>query len=531
MPCQCVACALAGQPAPFVMVERGSAVSRLCAATASLDVIQFVYRALPLHYIRGNLGARWWAYSAKPEGQIGKGKGRSAQGSQAMAIETGEMQWRGSTTRRGLLTLGGIAMGGLLLAACNPLATRREEPADQSISTPHTLEWAFWGSDAHEATARQTIEKFRERYPGVTLVARRIEDPYAMRLASAVASGKAPDVQWVDLAQYPVNVLLRQYLDVTVPLNKSKTIPPEAFYPRPLNVFHFRDRWSAVPVDLDADVMYVNRSLLERTGLAAPVDDDWTWDDYLRLCQGLAEASLPHDAAPTTRPEWTIPLWASGADILDDESQPRVSVIASPVAVQALQWTVDLGTRYGLVAQPEFMAPYGGALGYFAAGKLAFWPAAAEMARAVADRVPADRWGVLPMPKGERRRATSHCATGLAIWAGTPAPDAAWRAVEFLAGPVGAGAMARTGLVTPVLKDVAQDIDFMLSRTLSPEENLAFVNAMSYARRVTLSPLWARIMLVLNTRLAPVWSGTVPPKDAAMACKLEIDPLLAMGSQ
>ena len=95
--------------------------------------------------------------------------------------------------------------------------------------------------------------------------------------------------------QVPVGwSLLGRTIDATgKPCVGLGEIVPEAFYPSALAFGQEDGRQLAIPYECAPNMMFVNKTILDREGIALP-DPDWTWEDFLSICR-----QVPHSTDET----------------------------------------------------------------------------------------------------------------------------------------------------------------------------------------------------------------------------------------
>lgn len=94
----------------------------------------------------------------------------------------------------------------------------------------------------------------------------------------------------------------------------------ESYYSTTLQAGQYGGRQYALPYETVPMLMFVNKSLLNKEGLAVP-DNDWTWDDLYRICSQITKDrdgdGLP-DQFGTYNYGWTEAVYSNGAKLFDE---------------------------------------------------------------------------------------------------------------------------------------------------------------------------------------------------------------------
>lgn len=129
--------------------------------------------------------------------------------------------------------------------------------------------------------------------------------------------------------------------------NELKNILPE-----PLMSCYSNDTLVAVPINIDAGIMYYREDLLERlknyNRILSKLDDTITWDDFIKLGEQLNTKENPFYIFPAADYEGLICSYmelALSASPKIFDSKRKINLLA-PASVNALQLLVDLVQRY-----------------------------------------------------------------------------------------------------------------------------------------------------------------------------------------
>ncbi|WP_303840383.1 ABC transporter substrate-binding protein [Selenomonas ruminantium] len=138
------------------------------------------------------------------------------------------------------------------------------------------------------ALLEAAITRFEAEHPGVKVkyVSGIRKEDYSEWLAERLLNGDEPDVFVVpgtDFALYASSGAL-------APLDRSMGMDTDfnqdVFYPMVLDYGRWQGESYALPVGAVPTLMFVNKTLLAKEGIAIP-RNDWTWRDFLRICKAV----------------------------------------------------------------------------------------------------------------------------------------------------------------------------------------------------------------------------------------------------
>ncbi|MFH1745917.1 MAG: sugar ABC transporter substrate-binding protein [Planctomycetota bacterium] len=302
------------------------------------------------------------------------------------------------------------------------------------------LRVANWGSPAVEG-AFMTLERifaaeFEAKHPGVRVRVEQIpgHGQYAPKVIMMHVSGSPPDVIQLDASSGAVfmdNDVLR---DLTPYIANDDHFNLDVYFENVVDVFGGRNRLYAIPLDFTPMVMFYNKTLFDRAGVAYP-QRGWTWDDFLDAAKRLTIHADP-DKPPTqygfnfenVMPFWVLWLWTNGGDVLSPDGTRASGYFDSPQSIEAIQFLVDLG-RVHRVA-PTLAERDAAGVDLFLDGRAAMdlkghWMMIDYRARNI-------NVGVAPLPTNNVEPSTVAYESGLAIMSGSRHPDLAWEYIKHM---------------------------------------------------------------------------------------------------
>ncbi|MEU7616532.1 extracellular solute-binding protein [Micromonospora rifamycinica] len=225
--------------------------------------------------------------------------------------------------KRFRIALAVVASAALLLAGCNGGSAGPR--ADFDPNTPVTLDLAFWGNDTRAGFYQAAIAKFTEKYPRITVNSTFLAFPEFWEKRQIESAGRdLPDVMQFDYAylrQYSQNKLLldlRPYF--------GKYIKTDGLDESTLKVGVVNGATTALPVGTNAWAMFVNNTLLGRSGVAA-YPGGTSWDGYTAWMESVTRAGAGKvwgGVDPTERLQsFELTLRANGKNLFDDAGTPQ----------------------------------------------------------------------------------------------------------------------------------------------------------------------------------------------------------------
>ncbi len=383
--------------------------------------------------------------------------------------------------------------------------------------------------DAQELAAYRQLVAAYERESGqkAELIAVPDREAHVQKLTTAFAGGSPPDVFLINYRNYASFAARGALEPLDLRLERSRTLDREAFYPQPLEAFTFRGALLCLPQNVSSLVVYYNRDLFRQAGLRDP-EPDWTYEDFREAARKLTE---PFRAERDVRrygvgvePEIVrlAPfVWSAGGDVVDDRDDPGRLEIDTPEGRAGLLAFLDLqgGDRLAPFEQEVEAKPLDerfldGELGMFLSSRR---------------EVPTFRtiedfdWDVAPFPRLGEPASVPHSDAYCVAKGGRA--DAAWRFVEFAAGPQGQRILARSGRIVPSLKRVATSRDF-LNPGQRPRSSQVFLDAIPIARRLPVASTWPEIEDAADLAIKRAYYTELTLDEALARLERETAPLL-----
>lgn len=303
----------------------------------------------------------------------------------------------------------------LVLAAC---------AAPTPTPEPVTIRFAFPTPDQDHY--QKLVDQFTQKNPNVKieLVGRRW-DP----LTGIDPSGA--DV--ILTSQFGLDELRRRASLISLDplIAGDKDLNQADFLPNALKMFVDSGKTWALPAGLDPQVLYYNKELFDRRGVAYP-QDGWTRDDFYQVVLKLRdEASGTFGYAVAT--EYLDPIlfvYQHGGQLFDDLQAPERTTFTHPKTVEAVDWYAKLLREPGAVVTSQTTTT--NVQGALRTGRAGMWIGPLSTRGGRLERSPWPiKWGMTTLPR-DAQSATMATATGFAITTQCSNSRACWQLISFL---------------------------------------------------------------------------------------------------
>lgn len=338
------------------------------------------------------------------------------------------------------------------------------------------------------------------------------------------------DLARIDITEFAAYVREGALVDLEPFARADRDFHPEQTWSFALEACRdARGHLFGLPSTFTPYVMYYNRDLLERAGVAPP-RAGWTWDEFLDAARRTT-IDADHDGRAEqygiSLTQWlqaVVPwIWQNGGDLLD-AGRTR-SRLAEPEAVEAFEFLHRL-LHEEKVASFDASFANQFSQGLFQAGKAAFYGPVGYWETYRFRGLDSFRWDVAPLPRA-KSAATSVAMTVYVVPRTSAHPELAWRFLRELAGPRFQAELARIGNGVPGLVSVARSPDF-LKPGVPPESEQVFLDVLEHARLLPPLANWKKIEALCQAELEGIL--LVRDTDVRAACgrmALKTDEFLA----
>jgi multiple sugar transport system substrate-binding protein len=213
-----------------------------------------------------------------------------------------------------------------------------------------------WAGQSEAKELQAILDKLNAASQSYEIVQDSNPADYDTRIVTQLAGDSGPDLFWVsaqNAAKYASQGVL---LDITDRLKGSNAPAAQLddYFKSSLSPFTIQDKIYGLPWLQQPVVMYVNKSLFDKSGIGYPTDT-WKWVDFTKAATQLTvdkNGKHPGDAGfdsknivqwGTTLNGWPpaqMFIWQNGGDVISEDLSN--SPIDSPQAMEALKFYSDL---------------------------------------------------------------------------------------------------------------------------------------------------------------------------------------------
>lgn len=363
------------------------------------------------------------------------------------------------------MTLVGALSAGLL-AGCggnsenNSSPSTAPSPAAASASAsaapsnePVKLKWALWDWEA-TAYYKPLIEAYKKVHPNVTIEYVDLGSTDYMTMLSTQLSGGA-DLDILTIKDIPgyANLVKQNHLE---PLKNyiSKASINTADYGGTVEQIQVNNEVYALPFRSDFWVVYYNKDLFDKAGVAYPTND-MTLDQYDALARKMTSGSGSAKVYGGHYHTWRSAVQLFG--ILDGKN----TIVGGeydflkPTYERILKEQTD-GIVMDYATLKTSSTHYSGVFynNNVAMMNMGSWFIATQIAKVQSGESKATNWGIVkyPHPDGVAAGTTLGTITSLAVNKKSAKKDAALEFMKFVTGKEGAAVIAGTGTI-PAIKD------------------------------------------------------------------------------
>jgi multiple sugar transport system substrate-binding protein len=344
----------------------------------------------------------------------------------------------------------------LVVAGCRPAAETQPaaQPtgAVQPTSAPEMPEgtiavedgasivFSGWGDETEQKIYRDSIARFNQLYPNVTVDFQPIPADFQVKIKAAMAGGVAPDVMYIDDQLMTAFAPTGQLLPLDSYMAEAGVTRGD-FIPSLLTIFTLDNQTYALPKDWGTLGLVYLPEAFEAAGIAEPTAD-WTWEDlrtaartiaaggeYAGFCQGADWARF----AP-----WAF---ANGGAYASDDY--KTAMVNSPAVIEAATFVANMKQEGSLATAADMGAGWcGEAIGKKLA---AMTYEGGWMVNYMRNDFADVDWKAVPLPTGPQGKANVIFTNGIGVNAASQYPRAAAALAIFLTGRENQGEIVATG--------------------------------------------------------------------------------------
>lgn len=374
----------------------------------------------------------------------------------------------------------------------------------------------FSGSDStgSGAALREMIAEFEKQNPNIKVELQTIGyDDYFTQLQSKVVGGNAADVFELNYE----NFVAYASQDVLLQLD-GKLGDTSGFNQTALDAFRYNGVQYGVPNSFSNCVMFYNKDLFDKAGLAYPTDD-WTWKDAEAAGQKIRALGPNYFGfyRPLTFNEFYKGAAQNGGSLID--ASGKKFTIDRPENIAAAQemagWQIDsniMPTEAQMGGMGDWDLFKSGRLGMLVTGIWAFGDFGANCSFP---------WDITVEP-GNTQKACHFFSNAYAVSKTSKHPEEAAKLALFLAGSKEATALrvAAAWELPPVT--YPEIIESYLSMT-PPDNREAVFTSLDYLVTPPVCTQQAEMSAIIDSYLNQIVYGKMDAASALKACQAELE--------
>jgi multiple sugar transport system substrate-binding protein len=378
---------------------------------------------------------------------------------------------------------------------------------------------------------RNVIAAYENEHPDVNVKMSEASDrdDLIARLSTSFAGGTPPDLFLLNYrfyAQFAARGVLEAIEDR---VDDSDVFQQEDFYKEAMDAFRFDDKLTCLPQNISSLVVYYNKDLFQKSGVAAP-KEGWKWDDMVAAAKKLTKDSNGDGKAEVYGLGIEASLiriapfvWSAGGELVDDDENPTHFTLDTPEAEVALERFLQLHVVEKVTPSEEEVEAEDDET-RFQNGRMAM-VLSSRRSTPTFRTIQNFDWDVAALPQHEQQAGILH-SDAYCLTKASEDKDAAWSFMEYALGPEGAPIVAKSGRTVPSLKSVAESEAF-LDPTAKPANSQVFLDTIPVIRQVPSISTWPEIEDAAGTILEEGYYNGESAAAVARELRLATDDLFA----
>ena len=132
--------------------------------------------------------------------------------------------------------------------------------------------------------------------------------------------GTEPDVFFVPEADFSTFAQINALKNLNELIREDDSFNPDTFYRTAYEYGKFGGKQYALPIECAPNMMFVNKTILDREKIDLPAED-WTWEDFYRICRIVTrdtDGTGIIDQFGTVNYSWIDAFDANGVELFDE---------------------------------------------------------------------------------------------------------------------------------------------------------------------------------------------------------------------
>ena len=418
-----------------------------------------------------------------------------------------------------------VLLGFAWLASAENGGTAEDGGTTQDGGT-QVIRFTYWANYMENQYVTKVCEAFERDNPGIKIKREWCVGDYGRKLQLLFITGKAGDILMMDDEYFPTYGVrgyledLRPYMlresdplerGLAAELRYIETPPeqhdpafPREYLPTALESFNYRGFQGGLPWDGNICLMFYNKDLFDREGIAYPTKD-WTWAEFRELAKRFTkdlDGDGHIDQFGTNMGFDMLGLepiiWSFGGDLLSPDRSR--CTIQEPPGMAACRLIYDMKMVDRSIAWTGQLEGFNTEV-QLLTGRVAVVPSMSYMIPALNRVQDGMRWGIMHMPLGPTGLRYSRATwDGISIYAHA-APEKkeiAWRFIKHFLSDESQALLGDMQRGMPVRRSIAME-HYVQAATPADEE--IALDAMAYARLTPITPRYQELHDAFNTDL------------------------------
>jgi multiple sugar transport system substrate-binding protein len=424
-----------------------------------------------------------------------------------------------------------LACGALILSASLALSpTTGVSRAAVATAPSGEVVWALPADPNAIKASQKQADLFHQMHPAITIKILQIPNNtnYDIKVQTLIAGGAPPDLFGSGDVILPTLFQKGYARDLTPYINRDHYSLSD-FFQEEFRAFRYKGDIYALTDNWDTQVMYYNKDLFRKDGVAFP-NKNWTWNDFRAAAIKLTHGSGSSKQYGAVFTSWFAPvydlIWSYGGDIFSADG--KSTLLNQPAAEQAIQWLADLYLKDKVSPTPSMLGSNGPDL-RFMSGRAAMmidggrWWAAEFVGPPGITKFD---WAAAPIPKGPKGRANFFHISCYIVARNAKNPDAAWEFLKFLLSKQGIAIVAADQQGIPSRVSLAHDPSFTKDPTNVKHDLVQpWFDSLPTVHAAPMIINFNQAQSLIDTALNPVWRGQTTAKAAmdSLAPKLNAE--------
>jgi multiple sugar transport system permease protein len=437
----------------------------------------------------------------------------------------------------------------------------------QTAAKPITLRFTVWDGDQSLRVIRTVLKDFESRNPGIKVKLENYADygRYHEKMLVTYAANTAPDVAMMDMGHFQALAKRKALLPLNPFFEATPGFDIKEFYKPIVDAHSLNGECYVLPRDIaPMGLVYYNKRMFRDAGIPYP-DGSWTWDfkerpelrekDFLWVMHQLTKPGK--DGKPSQYgfisgwPGLTVDsfMYSYGLKPVNDFQHPTKILMDSPEMQKIYDFYIDLAIKKKWIPSNTEVSSVlqSTTTQLFLQKKVAMYQNGIwEVPNIRKMMKPGDKeffeWDIALYPAcarditGKERRAFPTGGSGYSIFSSTRYPEASWKLVNFMSGPVAMTAMAKAGIAQPAIRSLALTKGIWLPGPDSPPEQrypanmLATDQAVPFVEFGVTADYWPEVTGLIDGRRDSIYNGILTPSkglaDGTREAQVRLDQLL-----